>query len=299
MNNKPLCFYDVGELGWSLPLSAHVNYLHNISDREIWVYTWPERFTLYRHIGIKFIEIPREIEAKFKLLDQDGTHLYDHRTKQRVKNSLITVIFETYLRERGLDVEVCNDYGEFHGERTFESLVPSSDIQKKIMDQFLNKVILVFPRARIGKFGSRNLTREFYVYLINWLCDEFKNHIVLSIGTMEGAYCIDAPHGNYKNWVTMNNEKKLDYIAGLCRLNYASFAVGSQSSLPKLTLLCKTPSFMIGHERERHVHYDNWMNTPVGFYDVSLDFSDNYYLSNKEECVKDVIAFGRKYAIAH
>ena len=36
-----------------------------------------------------------------------------------------------------------------------------------------------------------------------------------------------------------------------------------------MTLLCGTPTYIFGHERERHTVEENWASTPVGFWEVS------------------------------
>ena len=97
---KPIMFYDSGELGWSIYLAAHINYL--IEKRiygAVTVCAPKARHVLYKDIkNVITLDIPKEIKEQTKNLDQDGTHLYDHSTKQRVKNDVLHKIFQDYFK---------------------------------------------------------------------------------------------------------------------------------------------------------------------------------------------------------
>ena len=58
-----------------------------------------------------------------------------------------------------------------------------------------------------------------------------------------------------------------------------------------ISLLLGIPTYMIGHEKERHVQIENWFNTLVGFTEVS---PDGYELLDKDKCILDILEFMKK-----
>ena len=135
---------------------------------------------------------------------------------------------------------------------------------------------------------NRNLPIGFYSYLIKRLCDEFPELIVRTIGTKEGAYDIRIKRkSNYINWVGKGGD--LQDLIDWCQS--AVVAVGSQSSPPKISLLQGVPTFIIGHQKARHIQKDNPMNTKIGFYEIN---KKEYAKIDIKKCAKEIVAFIRK-----
>ncbi|HDY86904.1 MAG TPA: hypothetical protein ENH82_02175 [bacterium] len=147
--------------------------------------------------------------------------------------------------------------------------------------------ILVFPRHRkVEYFNNRNLPRTFYVGLIDRLCGEFQDCLIRTIGTKKGAYDItevEIERHNYSNFVGWTSIEDL-----IWRTQFAIGAVGSQSFPLKLSLLQGVPSFVIGHEKFRHVRSENWMKTRVGFYEIGRDGYNDFY---SEDCIDKIVKF--------
>ena len=64
----------------------------------------------------------------------------------------------------------------------------------------------------------------------------------------------------------------------------------SQSAPMKLALLQGVPSFMIGHEQERHVKQENWAATKAGFYSIS---KADYNTADVTDCIDEIVNFIR------
>ena len=295
-NKRSLLIYDIGELGWSLPLAAHVNYLLvNKIEEDIVVCTYRPRYVLYNGLKVKLIEIPGDLLIQQRHLSRDGTHLYDGKKKFQIDNNTIYRLLSEHF---GNQYTIYKKYGQFFGERIFYSFTPSDrmiDFANRIIGN--KKVILVFPRVRPFKFGERNAPEDFYISLCKKICNEFEDKIIISLGSIKESYHLEK-HINYENFLDLTlleDKDKLDLLIAFCTHHYAEYAIGTQSSLPKISLLCKVPTFMIGDERKRHTEYDNWFSTEVGFFDARL--SDDGYIFNYEECINDFIEFvkGKKY----
>ena len=157
----------------------------------------------------------------------------------------------------------------------------------KIKERNDKKAMLIFPRCRKGKFGHRNLTKEFYVNLARKLHAEYPDHNLISISSKNGAYVL----GEEVDFdlVEYDDDKTIDMLIALCNSGKVIFVCGSQSSLPKISLLLGVPTYMIGHEKKRHMEAENWMKTKVGFTEVPPDGYQN--LGRGDECINDILKF--------
>jgi hypothetical protein len=162
---------------------------------------------------------------------------------------------------------------------------------KMIHEKFPSRVrrshrrnILVFPRYREYRFhGVRNLPESFYRDLIIRICKSFPTNIVMTLGTKNGAYSIDAPTvDNYLNFV--GETKCMQDLIDFCET--AVCAIGGTSAPPKIALMQGVPTYIIGHEHDRFVHEENWMNTEVAFFPIKLE---EYNAFCDETCMENVI----------
>jgi len=130
----------------------------------------------------------------------------------------------------------------------------------------------------------RNLPLGFYVNLIERLCSEFPKYRVRTIGTTQAAYDININKVNYVNWV--GKSESLQDMIDRCQTAVA--AVGSQSGPPKIALFQGVPTFMIGHQRHRHMVNENWSKTRVEFVEIK---NDNYADFDKTKCIDQIVSF--------
>ncbi len=270
-----LAFIDAGELGWSLYLSAYIRWAKKETDRMIAVITYPDRKCLYENLADDIIFIPELFHKKYDLNKQDSYKV------RKVGWDEINAFFLPYAPKGYRFAE----YSEYPSKIISDSrsFVP----YKYSRPPENGKEIMVFPRCRTHPlWARRNLTENFYLQLIKQLCYEFPKLTVRTIGTNNGAYDIKTDKFNYINWVGRGGD--LQDMINRCQSAVA--AVGSQSALPKISLLQGVPTFMIGHQKERHTQKENWKNTKMDFYDVD---GKAYAKININDCIKAAIAFVR------
>lgn len=275
LNNNNLAFIDVGELGWSLYLAAHIRWLKKYTDSIIAVITLPDRKCLYEGIADDVIEVPDKFRKKYDLYRQDSFKLR-HLDWEQLRGFFLPYI------PAGYRVAKHEEYPTqiFSNNRIYEPYKYSKPREN-------GKEIIIFPRCRPGLWQRRNLQEKFYTRLIKRLCDEFPKFIVRTIGTKDGAYDMTIKRPNYINWV--GKDETIQNLIDKCQSAVA--AVGSQSSPPKLTLLQGVPTFIIGHQKERHIKEENWMNTKVGFYEIDKRAYETF---NDRACINAIIDFVRE-----
>ena len=271
-----LAFIDVGELGWSMYIAAHVRWLKDKTQNEIAVMTYPDRQCLYEGLVDDVIDVPSTFYTSFDVRRQNCLGI----------QKVIPDILKNFLSPHLTNGYCVPDYFVMRckhpfGDRLIFKPYPYS---KKIEGP---SEILIFPRYRRGGWYSfRNLPQAFYTQLIERLCGEFPHFNVRTIGTVNAAYDIIVDRPNYVNWV--GRSKSLQDMIDRCQT--AVVAVGSQSGPPKIALFQGVPTFMIGHQRQRHMQGENWSNTNVGFYSVP---NENYVGINIAACVEETVTFAR------
>lgn len=272
LNDNKLAFIDVGELGWSLYLSAHIRWLKKNTNFTVAVISLPDRKCLYQGIADKIIDIPKAFYKKYDLKLQDSAKI------RKVGWGELKEFFMPY---------VPRDYFIFDPTEYPYRISSDSRIFKPYeysMPPEDGKEVIIFPRCRPGLWLKRNLPEEFYIRLIRRLCKRFPELTIRTIGTKNGAYNMEIDKLNYINWV--GKSKTLQDLIDRCQS--AVVAVGSQSAPPKLSLLQGVPTFIIGHQKDRHIQRDNWMNTKVGFYEIG---KKEYATFNIDDCVQEVVDF--------
>jgi len=285
-------FLDIGELGWSMYLSAHLRWRkeHIISN---WaVMTLPGRDCLYEGLVDKIFHVHWKHEENQLPKDQDCFGFYglpDHELRAYF-NAKIPAGYQLSDRQ---PLTGWSWMEIFKNEMIFKPYPYKDKSLASLSETIGMKEILVFPRYRKAKpFCYKNLPKAFYTSLIIKLCDEFPEYIIRTMGTKEGAYNITysdelgwAKRPNYINHVghTPNIQAFID------RCQCAVGAVGSQSAPPKIMLLQGVPTYMIGHTRKRHQEEENWCNTRCGFWETG-DYN-NFY---DEKCIDAIVEFFRE-----
>ncbi len=247
---------------------GHINWLlkrgHNVA-----LFTSNDRKCLYPD-SIQFLDIPEEYYHKYGKEQREMFGLYRIDFNQ-IKSLFINYLPKTY---KFPDYFVINN--KLKDRCIFKPLKPTN---------YYPPNILVFPRYRATKpYSSKNLPKEFYQSLIVKLCETFPDKYIISFGHSSGSYDINLEFKNYINDVRDN--QNLQELINLC---YSSIsAIGSQSSLPKISLLQGVPTYIIGHEKNRHLDDDNWMKTRGRYWEIGIN---DYNSFNKDECIKDIIDF--------
>ena len=254
-----MAFVDIGELGWSLYLSAHLRWLKANTDHAIAIITSPDRKCLYRDSADLILDVPDDFYEKFK--GEQNCFGIDSWGKEELKKYF----------EKGLPPGfTIAENAIFNWNRKFienKTIYKSYEYSKKLRGK---KKILVFPRYREHpRFCYRNLPKLFYIELIKFLCDKFPKYKIKTIGLNSGSYnIVEIKKHNYVNGVKGNAD--LQDLIDECRLAVA--AVGGVSSLPKISLLQKVPTFVIGFQKNRFTTDENWAKTKIGFYEINWSF---------------------------
>lgn len=292
-------YYDVGEIGWSMYLAAHIRYLHEKGEPAA-VACAGAKTVFYRGTAAEILPIPEEWKDKFGGFPSDGGHLYNPRTRRRIKDH--NLLAEPF-RKAYPHYETVTRYGTFPDQRVFAPYNHSAEAETFCKGTFSDSgVIMVFPRCRTSKFKGRNIPRRHWVKIISALCDEFPECIIASFGSRNGSYTdLDVSRRNFISLAGTNDAKSLDWMVALCNTGQAKAAVGNQSGTVKMTLLCKTPTFIFGHEEKRHTEDENWSKTRVAFHSVGpvvpWDRKSSilgYRIKNLDKLISEITEFIRK-----
>lgn len=273
-------FLDVGELGWSLYLSAHLRWLKHIGKSKPSIMLLPGREVFYRGLVDKIFPVPEDFYTTFDLEKKDrfGFLGVSPAYLRIYINSKLPKGYQLSKRQAFTDD---NWTTVFAGQRIFEPYEP-----KRHFGGIKNK-IFVFPRFRETKyFNRRNLPRAFYVDLISRLCEKFQDYSIIQMGTIGGAYDIGRHEIKRPNYTCRFSGSTIEDL--IWWMQFAIGAVGSQSFPLKLSLLQGVPSFIIGHEKFRHVRSENWMKTRVGFYEIDRNGYNDFY---SEDCIDNIVEF--------
>lgn len=277
MDVNKVIYVDIGELGWSLYLSAHLKWLKKNTDHSLAIITSPDRRCLYKDSADLILDVPDDFHKKFgevKNCFGVGSPL-----KEGVREYFQRILPSGYIIPEGFNFG--GDRGFLSNKVVYEPYAYNKQLGGK-------GKILIFPRFRnYPPFSRRNLPKLFYVKLIRILCNEFPNYEIKTIGLTSGSYNIEEIRED--NFVNEVREKAdLQNLIDNCRL--AITAIGSQSALPKITLLQGVPTFMIGDDEFRHTNRENWLKTRVGFYNIPRHLYGSF---NFEDCISKIILFIR------
>ncbi|MFC1545335.1 hypothetical protein ACFL44_01445 [Gemmatimonadota bacterium] len=267
MSGRPLLYYDIGELGWSMYLAAHLKYLHRTGKTASIIAPEAKR-VFYRDCTQEILPVPEEWISRFGHYPSDGTHLYNPRTRRRIKDQHL--LSEPFRRAYP-DYDIITVYSKFEGERVFEPYHHSRKAEELCGERLGDTpVILIFPRRRSGKFRGRNIPRRQWEQIADTLCEVFSDCAVVAVGSAGGAWNnLKVSSSQFIDLVGWDDTLTLDMMVALCNTKQAIAAVGNQSGTVKITLLCGTPTYIFGHEKERHTVIENWACTDVDFWEVS------------------------------
>lgn len=273
-------FLDVGELGWSMYLSAHMRWLKKEGHPVPPVMVLPGRECLYEGLTDTILQVPGDFHNLFDTRKQNCFSLH------KVSGPRLREYFNSKLPARYCisEKQLLENHKLrciFPGQKLFEPYPSELSSNEK-------NEILIFPRRRaLSPFSHRNLSELFYISLISRICDENKDCVVRTMGTLSGAYHIMKERVSKSNYVNSVGEtSSLQAVIDRCQV--AICTVGGTSALPKLAMLQGVPSFIVGHEDARFKVGENWRRTKVGFYHIS---HLQYGTFDFEGCIGKIILF--------
>jgi len=289
-NTGEITIVDFAELGWSMYNAGHAKWLVRKQNRKVNVILRdPGREVLYRDVVNKFYSMPEEWMRTYGHLPSDGNHLFDPRTNKRIKdwNALLYPIKKKYP-----NLNILERYTKFENQRIMEPYQHSKEAEDLYYKETDGKPsVIIFPRFRTSKFAIRNLEPSKWIHIINTLCVTFKDLKIVAFGTKDGAININnIKHKNFVNLIGYNDNKTLDMMIAAFNIRMCKCSIGNQSAPPKISLLCRCPAYMFGHERRRHQLEENWSKTPCQFWEARLS-NNGYHIPNFDLMVEDILKF--------
>lgn len=283
-------FIDVGEIGWSQMLAAHMKYLVRELKEEVAVCCPSFKNIFYRDITNEIFPLTPEFIKEYGGYLPEGNHLYDPVNKVRIMDH--NKMFKSF-KDKYPKYEVILNYNKFITESIYEPYIASDAVKEYIMLMTKRRnVILIFPRYRESKFQCRNLDLDVWISITNELIKANPDSIIVSIGSEKGSYNLSKyiDSCNLVDLTLYNNEYGLSLLVGFCNLNLCICSIGSQSALVKISLLCGCPSFIIGDEERRHSVDENWMNTDVEFFKCKRS-SKGYIIERRDLLIQRILSF--------
>jgi len=253
----------IGELGWGLQrFFSHLRYLkHDVYPNH--------KFVLFTDIGLHifvddFVTYTVELPDWFYALDLDRD-CYEavnpnsppgSLTDPKVYNKLIEYIRMFYNKEKAIEVwppRGCNTWVD-------DSVQIFCRIKAKMPPVIADRyIVVVFPRKR-DRAANRNVPEYIWHETVEKLRQKW---LVVLAGTPQGAALVDYKGTNVINLINYNGMDKTDLVVNY--LNSAVCSISSQSGGTHMSLLSGCPSYIIGHEKERHAVTENRLNVPTSF----------------------------------
>jgi hypothetical protein len=254
--------FSISEMGWMLQFwQSYLRYLkHEVyPDHKFIVMTNIQYHPIIQDFVSYTIDLPKE----FYELNLE-TDCYESPlpgsppgslTPPEVWKFLIDYLRKHYNVDKAVEIWTPRGYSKVIANK------PQTFVKYSSTETFnFNKpIITIFPRART-RAANRNVPEFVWREVVDKLKDTFM--IVLS-GTPSGACLGDYNHENVINLIQYSGEDKLERTMDyLCN---SVVSISSQSGPTHLSLLCDIPSYIIGHEKQRHTVTENRFSTPTSF----------------------------------
>ena len=288
----------LGEFGWEISHWApHVRWLRSqYKGHHIVAASYPGRQPLYCGFINEFWSLPEWfLKEKYELdcfealapVDTYGKLLKHFENKYKHSGQFSKIIatrtprgFNHHLRNVGhvlFDklkpspgaVKICNELRESHGNKPCVIIFAREVLRKTYLNIQTNTPVKINPSTPLP---TRNWPRSYWEDLFEMLYKEFEDQITFVIGgTKHGNCLLNLPAHRAKNVIDLTNidiAHSLDVTIAF--LQRALCSMSSQSGPTHLSLQTGCPSFIYGHEYERHAIRDNPFKTDVMFFETTL-----------------------------
>ncbi len=287
----------LGEFGWELSHWApHVRWLRaQYPGRQLYAASYPGRHPIYSGFIDEFVPLPEWFTNEKHDLD-----CFEALCAPETFGKL-TLYFRELIdglpfkhviwtrTPRGF-----NKIIRASGHTIFEKLKPSESAKRgcdQIAASFGNKpVVILFAREVERKkflnivtnqasyvedlrepLPTRNWPRSYWEDLFEMLYRQYSKDITFVVGGTKSGNCLINMANKYQDVVDLTNidiENSLDITIAM--LNRAMVSISSQSGPTHLSVQCGCPSFIYGHEMERHAINDNPLKAEVVFMETQL-----------------------------
>ncbi len=157
----------------------------------------------------------------------------------------------------------CNFIVQERAMQMWKTLEPSPQA-KAYADSLLfgrdkGQTVLISGRKR-SRAGDRNVPEETWEAVVDALSQYFT---VVITGTKHSSALVKKVGRNIINVIPRTGVDGLDVLIAL--MHKCKMSITSQSGPTLISLLCETPSYIIGHEADRHSKTENFLDTACMF----------------------------------
>jgi len=286
----------MGEFGWELSHWApHVRWLRaQYKGKKLIVASYPGRQPLYSGSVDEFWALPEDFVSKkydcdcFEALSEDGHYakLIEYfRTKLKFKPENVVwtktprgfnkvlrqnkhVIFKK-LKPSGYAEQACQKLIGDYNNKPVVILFAREVSRKMFLDINHNRPAYVedLPQG----LPTRNWPRSHWEDMFEMLYARYSKRITFAIGGTKGGNCLLNMASKYNDVIDLTS---LDISESrdipIAFLNQALCSISSQSGPTHISVQCGCPSFIYGHEQQRHAIDDNPLHTDVAFFATQL-----------------------------
>lgn len=294
MNNElyvdepTVTWFFIGELGWFCQWNqAYMRYLKNnvYQDRKFVLMTDIDKHVLVHDFASYTIGLPQwfydlKLERDCYESPLPGSPP-GSLTPPDVYTELIKYFRQFYNVEKAIEIWTPRGAEMFwpsHKPQMFANYTKENAGGKLVVHG--RPFICVSPRGRT-RAPQRNVPEYVWRETVDILRGDFT---VVLCGTPDGSYLVDYQDENVINLITYVGDDKLEkvmeyYCKSVCHIS-------SQSGPTHVGMLCMCPSYIIGHEMERHAVNENRFASPVSF-----RYIQDYRCIDAQTIVKDMSVF--------
>jgi hypothetical protein len=293
----------VGELGWSVSRWHAYCRFRRVTQfehcRSIAVdYDW--RYPLYSDFIDEFIPLP---DWFIKLgLEQDCYEAVPPDsppgsvTPTNVYMNLLEHCRQLYNPDTTWTIRPPRGYNlfiQFASQQMWKNLEPSEQAQAYADSLLFNAsgdIVVVAGRAR-SRAPHRNVPEFIWSTLVDYLVTY--GFTVVITGMRGSSALVNKVGRNIINVIPRTGVDGLDVLIAL--LLRAKMSITSQSGPTLISLLCETPSYIVGHETKRHSTDENWLKAAAMFRTVP---NEMYNAVTAEAMMEDIVNFNMQLSEA-
>jgi hypothetical protein len=294
----------LGELGWSVSRWHAYCRLRRFTEfkfcRSVAVdYGW--RYPLYADFIDDFIPLPDWFTELG--LEQDCYEVVPldspagSVTPHEVYASILDYCRQLYNPDTTWTVRTPRGYNlfiQFAQKQMWKNLEASEQAQayaNSLLANAQGEIVVVAGRAR-ARATNRNIPEHVWNTLVDYL--SLSGFTVVITGVRGSSALVGKVGRNIINVIDRTGIDGLDVLIAL--MTRAKMSITSQSGPTLVSLLCETPSYIVGHEAKRHSVDENWLKAAAMFRTVP---DDSYMALTAEKMMEDVMNFNDQLSQAN
>jgi hypothetical protein len=285
-----------GELGWSVSRWHAYCRLRRYTEfkycRSVAVdYGW--RYPLYADFIDEFIPLPdwfTELDLEqdcYEVVPLDSPA--GSVTPHEIYAGILEYCRQFYNPDTTWTIRTPRGYNlfiQFAQKQMWKNLEASEEAQtyaNSLLANAQGEIVVVAGRAR-ARATNRNVPEHVWGELVDKLT-AFGFTVVIT-GVKGSSALVGKVGRDIINVIDRTGVDGLDVLIAL--LTRAKMSITSQSGPTLISLLCETPSYIVGHEAKRHSVDENWLKVAAMFRPVPNDL---YSALTVEEMMGDIINF--------